>query len=120
MRWEGVDRKWPGTPPGRKGRKNHSFLSATRDCEVVSRSRSLTKSGLLRHVDHIVPARPRPRRRLRAGNQTARKTGMHLRDLPGVQASDGPQVVPGDRETTPDFAMLHSTAHASGITKRLP
>ncbi len=43
VRWEGVDRKWPGTPPARNGWKNH----------------------------HIVPARLI--RRLRAGNPDRRE-----------------------------------------------
>jgi HNH endonuclease len=71
VRWEGVDRKWPGTPPSRNGWKTRRVSALRGTCEVVSCGVTFTKAGPRRHVDHIVPARLI--RRLRAGNPDRRE-----------------------------------------------
>jgi len=71
VRWEGVDRRWPGTPPARNGWKNHRVSALREKCEVASCGVAFTKSGPRRHVDHIVPARLILK--LRAGNPDRRE-----------------------------------------------
>jgi hypothetical protein len=36
VRWEGVDRTWPGTTPNRKGWNNHRTPAVRGNCEVES------------------------------------------------------------------------------------
>jgi len=71
VRWEGVDRKWPGTPPARKRWRKHRISALRENCEVVSCGVAFKQSGTRRHVDHIVPARLI--RRLKAGNPNRRE-----------------------------------------------
>ena len=71
VRWEGVDRKWPGIPPARNRWKNHRISALRENCEVTSCGVAFKQSGTRRHVDHIVPARLI--RRLRAGNPDRRE-----------------------------------------------
>src|SRR5438045_158256 len=66
VRWENVDRKWPGTAPNRRGWGNHRVPALRGNCEVESCRVDFKLTGAKRHVDHIVPARLI--RRLRAGN----------------------------------------------------
>ncbi len=70
-RWEGVDRRRPGTSPSCNGWRNHRVAALREKCEVASCGVTFTKSGPRCHVDHIVPARPI--RRLRAGNPDSRE-----------------------------------------------
>ena len=85
VRWEGVDRKWPGTPPARKRWRNHRISALRENCEVQSCGVGFKQSGSRRHVDHIVPARLIRRF---AGRQSRPpgKSSVHLRSLPWVQA----------------------------------
>jgi len=71
VRWEGVDNKWPGTAPNRKGWISHRTLALRGRCEVESCGVDFKQTGAKRHVDHIVPARLI--RRLRAGNPDHRE-----------------------------------------------
>jgi hypothetical protein len=71
VRWEGVDRKWPGTTPSRNGWRTHRVSALRGNCEVESCGLDFRQAGRRRHVDHIVPARLI--RRLRAGNPDRRK-----------------------------------------------
>ena len=71
VRWEDVDRKWPGTAPNRKGWRTHRVSALCGKCEVESCGLDFRKAGARRHVDHIVPARLI--RRLRAGNPDRRE-----------------------------------------------
>lgn len=71
IRWQGVDRKWPGTSPNRKGWKNHRTSALTGNCEVQTCGVNFRNPEVRRHVDHIVPARLI--RRLRAGNPDHRE-----------------------------------------------
>ena len=71
VRWEGVDRKWPGTTPTRRGWKTHRVSSLRGNCEVEMCGQDFRQAGTRRHVDHIVPARLI--RRLRAGNPDRRE-----------------------------------------------
>ena|SRR5438874_1485120 len=71
VRWEGVDRKWPGTAPNRRGWGNHRAPALRGNCEVESCRVDFKLTGAKRHVDHIVPARLI--RRLRAGNPDRRE-----------------------------------------------
>jgi hypothetical protein len=66
VRWEGVDRKWPGTAPSRNGWRSHRVTALRGICEVALCGVDFRQTGARRHVDHIVPARLI--RRLRAGN----------------------------------------------------
>lgn len=71
VRWEGMDRKWPGTSPNRNGWRT-ARNSALRDrCEVDACGHSFKGRSVRRHVDHIVPARLI--RKLRAGNPDRRE-----------------------------------------------
>jgi len=36
VRWQGVDRKWPGTSPSRKDWKSHRVSALKGKCEVLS------------------------------------------------------------------------------------
>jgi HNH endonuclease len=71
VRWEGVDRKWPGTAPNRKGWDSRRVPALRGKCEVESCGVDFKQTGTNRHVDHIVPARLI--RRLRAGNPDRRE-----------------------------------------------
>jgi hypothetical protein len=71
VRWEGVDRKWPGAPPTRKGWRNQRVLALREKCEVESCGQDFKQAGARRHVDHIVPARLI--RKLKAGNPDRRE-----------------------------------------------
>lgn len=71
VRWEGVDRKWPGTAPTRKGWKSHRVSALRGQCEVELCGQDFKQAGARRHVDHIVPARLI--RKLRAGNPDRRE-----------------------------------------------
>jgi len=71
VRWEGVDRKWPGASPTRRGWKSHRLSALKGNCEVESCRIDFKQPGTRRHVDHIVPARLI--RRLRAGNPDCRE-----------------------------------------------
>jgi hypothetical protein len=71
VRWEGVDRKWPGMAPTRKGWRSHRVSALGQKCEVELCSHDFKQNGARRHVDHIVPARLI--RRLRAGNPDRRE-----------------------------------------------
>jgi hypothetical protein len=71
VRWEGVDRKWPGTSPNRRGWKNHRTSALKGNCEVESCGYDFKQPGANRHVDHIVPARLISK--LRAGNPDRRE-----------------------------------------------
>jgi HNH endonuclease len=71
VRWEGVDRKWPGTEPNRKGWRSHRVQALRGQCEVELCGKDFREAGTRRHVDHIVPARLI--RRLRAGNPDRRE-----------------------------------------------
>src|SRR6266446_4371148 len=66
VRWEVVDRTWPGTPPTRNGWRSHRVPALRGNCEVEPCGVDFRQTGARRHVDHIVPARLI--RRLRAGN----------------------------------------------------
>ena len=71
VRWEGVDRKWPGMAPTRKGWRSHRVSALGQKCEAELCSHDFKQNGARRHVDHIVPARLI--RRLRAGNPDRRE-----------------------------------------------
>jgi hypothetical protein len=71
VRWEGVDRKWPGTAPNRNGWRTHRVPALRGNCEVESCGIDFRQAGVRRHVDHIVPARLI--RRLWAGNPDRRE-----------------------------------------------
>jgi len=71
VRWEGVDRKWPGTVPNRRGWGSLRAPALRGNCEVESCGVDFKLTGAGRHVDHIVPARLI--RRLRAGNPDRRE-----------------------------------------------
>lgn len=71
VRWQGVDRKWPGKSPDRKGWRNRRTAGLKGNCEVLSCGVDFKIQGVKRHVDHIVPARLI--RRLRAGNPDRRE-----------------------------------------------
>jgi HNH endonuclease len=71
VRWEGVDRKWPGAAPTRKGWRSQRVSALGEKCEVESCGQDFKQAGARRHVDHIVPARLI--RRLRAGNPDRRE-----------------------------------------------
>jgi len=71
VRWQGVDRKWPGTSPSRRGWKNHRVSALKGTCEVLSCRIDFRTPGTNRHVDHIVPARLI--RKLRVGNPDQRE-----------------------------------------------
>ncbi len=71
VRWEGVDRKWPGTAPGRKGWGSRRVPALRGKCEVESCGVDFKQTGTKRHVDHIVPARLI--RKLRVGNPDRRE-----------------------------------------------
>jgi hypothetical protein len=71
VRWEGVDRNWPGTAPSRRGWGSHRAPALRENCEVESCGVDFKRTGAKRHVDHIVPARLI--RRLRAGNPDHRE-----------------------------------------------
>lgn len=71
VRWEGVDRKWPGTSPDRRGWSNNRTPALRACCEVESCGVNFKLAGTRRHVDHIVPARLI--RKLRAGNPDRRE-----------------------------------------------
>ena len=71
MRWEGVDRKWPGTAPVRIGWRSRRVSALRGNCEVEFCSVNFRQASVRRHVDHIVPARLI--RRLRAGNADRRE-----------------------------------------------
>jgi hypothetical protein len=71
VRWEGVDRKWPGQSPARRGWKSHRILALRGRCEVEFCEIDFKQAGARRQVDHIVPARLI--RRLRAGNPDRRE-----------------------------------------------
>jgi hypothetical protein len=71
LRWQGVDRKWPGTTPSRKGWDSRRAPALLGNCEVESCEVDFKLTGTRRHVDHIVPARLI--RRLRAGNPDRRE-----------------------------------------------
>ena len=71
VRWEGVDRRWPGTAPSRNGWRSHRASALRGNCGVESCRLDFRKAGVRRHVDHIVPARLI--RRLRAGNPDRRE-----------------------------------------------
>ncbi|MHB8413645.1 MAG: HNH endonuclease [Candidatus Acidiferrales bacterium] len=71
VRWEGVDRKWPGTLPNRKGWRTHRVSALRGNCEVESCGLDFRQANVRRHVDHIVPARLI--RRLRVGNPDRRE-----------------------------------------------
>ena len=70
-RWEGVDRKWPGAAPTRKGWRGQRVSALREKCEVESCGQDFKQGGARRHVDHIVPARLI--RKLRAGNPGRRE-----------------------------------------------
>ena len=71
VRWEGVDRKWPGTAPSRNGWRSHRVPALRGICEVELCGVDFRQTGARRHVDHIVPARLI--RKLRAGNPDRRE-----------------------------------------------
>jgi HNH endonuclease len=71
VRWEGVDRKWPGAAPARKGWRSNRVSALREKCEVELCGQGFKQAGARRHVDHIVPARLI--RRLRAGNPDRRE-----------------------------------------------
>ncbi len=65
VRWSRVDRKWPGSRPSRKGWRKRRMSALCGKCEVESCGVDFKQVGIIRHVDHIVPARLI--RRLKAG-----------------------------------------------------
>ena len=71
VRWEGVDRKWPGIAPDRKGWSKHRKAALNGHCEVRSCGVDFAFTGARRHIDHIVPARLI--RKLRVGNPDRRE-----------------------------------------------
>jgi HNH endonuclease len=71
VRWEGVDRKWPGTAPARNGWRSNRVLALKDKCDVEQCGQSFKQPGTRRHVDHIVPARLI--KKLRAGNPDRRE-----------------------------------------------
>ena len=71
VRWQGVDRKWPGTSPNRSNWKSHRRTALKGNCEVFSCGVNFKTSKRRAHVDHIVPARLI--RKLRAGNPDRRE-----------------------------------------------
>jgi hypothetical protein len=71
VRWEGVDRKWPGLAPSRNGWRFHRVPALRGNCEVELCGVDFRKTRTKRHVDHIVPARLI--RRLKAGNPDRRE-----------------------------------------------
>src|SRR5690242_21242495 len=62
VRWQGVDRKWPGTSPDRRGWKKNRIYGLKGNCEVCGVD--FKTPGVRRHVDHIVPARRSEERRV--------------------------------------------------------
>ena len=71
VRWEGVDRKWPGMAPNRRGWGSHRAPALRGNCEVDFCGVDFKQTGAKRHVDHIVPARLI--RKLKAGNPDRRE-----------------------------------------------
>jgi hypothetical protein len=71
VRWQGVDRKWPGAAPNRRGWKNRRTVALKGNCEVETCGADFKNPEVSRHVDHIVPARLI--RKLRAGNPDRRE-----------------------------------------------
>lgn len=71
VRWEGVDRKWPGTAPDRVGWDKSRRVALNGHCEISSCGVDFKMTGARRHVDHIVPARLIGK--LRAGNPDRRE-----------------------------------------------
>jgi len=71
VRWERVDRKWPGRVPSRKQWRKHRIVGLREKCEIEACGADLTQAGARRHVDHIVPARLI--RKLKAGNPDRRE-----------------------------------------------
>ena len=71
VRWSRVDRKWPGLRPSRKGWRKSRSAALCGKCEIESCGVDFKQSGIIRHVDHIVPARLI--RRLKAGNPDRRE-----------------------------------------------
>jgi len=69
--WNHMNRKWPGPRPSRKDWRRHRIPALCANCEVDSCGIDFKKSGVGRHVDHIVPARLI--RRLKAGNPNRRE-----------------------------------------------
>ncbi len=76
VRWDRVNRNWPGRSPSRIGWRRHRTLGLRRNCEVESCGKDLTQPGVRRHVDHIVPARLI--RRLKLGNADRRENLQSL------------------------------------------
>lgn len=71
VRWEGVDRRWPGTAPTRNGWSKHRQAALNGHCEVEPCGVDFKMTGARRHIDHIVPARLI--RKLKAGNPDRRE-----------------------------------------------
>ena len=71
VRWEGVDRRWPGRAPDRHGWNKHRQAALNGHCEVETCGADFKLNGARRHIDHIVPARLI--RKLRAGNPDRRE-----------------------------------------------
>jgi hypothetical protein len=78
VRWECVDRKWPGTAPNRRGWSSRRAPALRGSCEVESCGVDFKLAGARRHVDHIVPA-ARQIRRLRAGHPGRRENLQCIR-----------------------------------------
>jgi hypothetical protein len=49
--WEGVDRKWPGAAPARKGWRSQRVPSLREKCEAESCGQDFKQGGARRHVD---------------------------------------------------------------------
>ncbi|MCI0722469.1 MAG: HNH endonuclease [Acidobacteria bacterium] len=76
VRWNQVDRKWPGRSPSRRQWRKLRVLGVRSKCENESCGKDPSQAGVRRHVDHIVPARLI--RRLELGNPDLRENLQSL------------------------------------------
>jgi len=91
----GVDRKWLGTAPTRKGWRSNRVSALWEKCEVESCGQDFKQAGARRHVDHIVPARLI--RRLRAGNPDRRNLQRICRNCRGYKLQADHKLCLGDK-----------------------
>jgi hypothetical protein len=57
VRWNRVERKWPGRRPPRTDWRRHRMPALCANCEVPPCGINFKEARVSRHVDHIVPAR---------------------------------------------------------------
>ncbi len=79
VRWDKLNRKWPGRSPSRRQWRKLRILGVQSNCENEACGKDFSQAGLRRHVDHIVPARLI--RRLKLGNPDLRE---NLQSLCGI------------------------------------